>query len=78
LWADSAYPCKTWSVCPFKKAVRRDLTPDQRSYNYHVLKVRINTIPVEIKISNISFEGSHPFRTYNQTSEGYFSIPKRT
>ncbi|KDR70601.1 hypothetical protein GALMADRAFT_47600, partial [Galerina marginata CBS 339.88] len=43
MWADSAYLCESWCVCPFKKPIGRDLTADQRSYNYHVLKVRIRS-----------------------------------
>jgi hypothetical protein len=79
LWADSAYPCERWSVCPFKKAIGRDLTPDQRSYNYHVSKVSpLHIIAVRIEYSNTFSQGSHTFRTHNRTSEGHFSIPKRT
>lgn len=44
LWADSAYPCKVWSVCLFKKPVGGTLTPNQRTYNYHVSKVQITKI----------------------------------
>lgn len=39
MWADSAYPAETWCVSPFKKPVGDELTPDQRTYNYHVSKV---------------------------------------
>ena len=39
MWADSAYAPETWSVTPFKKPINRQLTADQRTYNYWVLKV---------------------------------------
>ena len=42
MWADSAYPPETWSVGPFKKPVNGQLTADQRTFNYWVLKVRHN------------------------------------
>jgi hypothetical protein len=39
MWADSAYMPETWSVALFKKPVNRQLTADQRTYNYWVSKV---------------------------------------
>ena len=39
MWADSAYTPETWSVALFKKPVNRQLTADQRTYNYWVSKV---------------------------------------
>jgi hypothetical protein len=39
MWADSAYPSETWSVPPFKKPAHRELNPDQRTFNYYLLKV---------------------------------------
>jgi hypothetical protein len=41
MWADSAYPSETWSVSPFKKPARRELSPDQKTFNYHLSKIRI-------------------------------------
>jgi hypothetical protein len=41
MWADSAYPCETWSVSPFKKPARGSLNADQRTFNYHISKVCI-------------------------------------
>src|SRR6266403_1815489 len=41
MWADSAYPSEMWCVAPYKKPIRARLTPDQRTYNYHVSKVRL-------------------------------------
>jgi hypothetical protein len=38
MWADSAYPPEMWSVAPFKKPINRQLTTDQRTYNYWVSK----------------------------------------
>ena len=38
-WADSAYPSETWSVSPLKKPTRRELSPDQKTFNYHLSKV---------------------------------------
>ena len=31
MWADSAYPSETWSVSPFKKPAKRELSPDQKT-----------------------------------------------
>jgi len=42
IWADSAYPSEIWSVSPFKKPVRSELSRDQRTFNYHLSKVRVN------------------------------------
>ena len=39
IWADSAYPPETWCVAPFRKPAGGKLSPDQRTYNYHVSKV---------------------------------------
>ena len=39
MWADSAYPSETWSVSPFKKPAKRELSPDQKTFNYHLSKV---------------------------------------
>ena len=41
MWADSAYPSETWSVSPFKKPAKRELSPDQKTFNYHLSKIRI-------------------------------------
>lgn len=41
MFADSAYPIETWSVAPFKKPRHRALTPDERTFNYWVSRVRI-------------------------------------
>lgn len=40
MWADSAYPSETWSVSPFKRSVRGELNPDQRTFNYYLSKVQ--------------------------------------
>jgi hypothetical protein len=42
LWADSAYPCELWSVSPFKKPACGKLSHDERTFNYHLLKVRLS------------------------------------
>lgn len=39
IWADSAYPAEPWCVAPFRKPVGSELSPDQRTYNYHVSRV---------------------------------------
>jgi len=39
MWADSAYPSETWSVSPFKKPARGELSPDQKTFNYYLSKV---------------------------------------
>ncbi len=39
IWSDSAYPAETWCVAPFRKPAGGELSPDQRTYNYHVSKV---------------------------------------
>ena len=39
MWVDPAYTPETWSVAPFKKPINRQLTADQRMYNYWVSKV---------------------------------------
>jgi hypothetical protein len=39
MWEDSAYPVETWCVPPFKKPIGGELDADQRTYNYHLLKV---------------------------------------
>ena len=41
MWADSAYPSKTWSVSPFKKPAKRELSPNQKTFNYHLSKVHL-------------------------------------
>lgn len=60
IWADSAYPVETWCVPPFKKPAHGELTPDQRTFNYHLSKVisilfdsktsKTNYSPVKIRI----------------------------
>ena len=42
MWADSAYPSETWSVSPFKKPAKQELSPDQKTFNYHLLKICIH------------------------------------
>jgi hypothetical protein len=42
MWADSAYPSETWSVSPFKKPAKHELSPDQKTFNYHLSKIRIH------------------------------------
>jgi DDE superfamily endonuclease len=42
IWADSAYPSELWSVSPFKKAARGELSRDQRTFNYKLSKVRLS------------------------------------
>jgi hypothetical protein len=44
IWADSAYPAETWCVAPFRKPVGGELSPDQRTYNYHVSKVSCRSV----------------------------------
>jgi hypothetical protein len=41
MWADSAYPSETWSVSPFKKLAKHELSPDQKTFNYHLSKVNL-------------------------------------
>lgn len=43
IWADSAYPCNTWCVPPFKKLPGRQLTPQQKKFNYHLARVRVRS-----------------------------------
>jgi len=44
IWADSAYPAKIWCIAPFRKPVGGKLSPDQRTYNYHVSRVSPHAI----------------------------------
>ena len=39
IWADSAYPCKTWCAVPFKKPHGGSLTCRQNTYNRYLSKV---------------------------------------
>ena len=39
IWSDSAYPAETWCVAPFRKPAGGELSPDQRTYNFHVSRV---------------------------------------
>ena len=41
MWADPAYPSETWSVLPFKKPAKCELSPDQKTFNYHLSKICI-------------------------------------
>jgi hypothetical protein len=41
LWADSAYPSEMWSVSPFKRPARGELSHDQKTFNYHLSKVHL-------------------------------------
>jgi len=40
IWADLVYPAETWCVAPFRKPIGGELSADQRTYNYHVSRVR--------------------------------------
>jgi hypothetical protein len=51
MWADSTYAPEVWSVAPFKKPVNRQLTVDQRTYNYWVSKVSY-TLHLTLDISH--------------------------
>src|SRR5712691_1948612 len=44
IWSDSAYPAETWCVAPFQKPAGGELSPDQRTYNYHVSRVSPHSI----------------------------------
>ena len=39
IWADSAYPTKTWCVIPFKGMRTMPLSQPQKIYNHYLLKV---------------------------------------
>ncbi|KAG2055851.1 hypothetical protein BDR06DRAFT_1044727 [Suillus hirtellus] len=39
VWADSAYPLEPWCIPPFKKPLNRQLTKDQKTFNYHLSKI---------------------------------------
>jgi len=39
IWADLAYPAEMWYVAPFRKPKGGKLSANQRTYNYHILKV---------------------------------------
>ena len=41
MWANSAYPSEAWSVSPFKKLTGRELSPDQKMFNYYLSRVRL-------------------------------------
>ncbi|KAH7919059.1 hypothetical protein BV22DRAFT_968194, partial [Leucogyrophana mollusca] len=43
VWADSAYGSQTWCVVPFKRPSQGDLTADQKTFNYHLSKVRVRS-----------------------------------
>jgi hypothetical protein len=39
IWADSAYPTKTWCVVPFKAIRNMPLLRPQKLYNHYISKV---------------------------------------
>ncbi|KAG2053459.1 hypothetical protein BDR06DRAFT_885881 [Suillus hirtellus] len=39
VWVDSAYPLEPWCIAPFKKPHNRQLTKNQKTFNYHLSKV---------------------------------------
>ncbi|KAG2740099.1 hypothetical protein P692DRAFT_201695508, partial [Suillus brevipes Sb2] len=41
VWADSAYPLEPWCIPPFKKPHNGRLTRNQRTFNYHLSKIRV-------------------------------------
>lgn len=43
IWADSAYPCHTWCVPPFKKPPNQQLTSRQKKFNYYLAMVRVRS-----------------------------------
>lgn len=43
VWADSAYPATRWCVPPFKKPSGGELTRSQKSFNYHLSRIRIRS-----------------------------------
>ncbi|KAG2054943.1 hypothetical protein BDR06DRAFT_852480, partial [Suillus hirtellus] len=43
IWADSAYGFRPWCVMPFKQPSAGGLTCDQKTFNYHLSKVRIHS-----------------------------------
>jgi hypothetical protein len=55
IWADSAYPAEKWCVSPFKKPIGGELTPDQRTYNYHVSRVRQPFLSSKLVLIRIRF-----------------------
>jgi hypothetical protein len=58
LWADSAYAVDSWCIAPFKRPARGELTPDQRTFNYYLSKVRLsfNNSDVDLNFSTDRFE----------------------
>ena len=76
MWVDSAYPSEVWSVSPFKKPARGELTRDQRTFNYHLSKVNVNTVS---RVSTVTHSTNsidlHPCRTRNWPSERQVSVP---
>ena len=43
MWADSAYPTRTWCVSPFKKKCHSLLSRTQKHFNYHLSTLRVRT-----------------------------------
>ena len=58
MWADSAYPSETWSVSPFKKPTRRELSPNQRTFNYYLSKVCLFQLSTNIILSCVYFRSA--------------------
>jgi DDE superfamily endonuclease len=59
MWADSAYPSETWSVSPFKKPNGRELSQDQKTFNYYLSKVRLFHYYSVISFSHVCILDSH-------------------
>ena len=43
MWADSAYPIRTWCVPPFRKPRNGELSRTQKKFNYHLSSVRVRS-----------------------------------
>ncbi|KAG2065256.1 hypothetical protein BDR04DRAFT_1033251 [Suillus decipiens] len=43
IWADSAYGARPWCVVPFKRPAAGGLTGNQKTFNYHLSKVRVRS-----------------------------------
>jgi hypothetical protein len=85
IWADSAYPSETWCVSPYKKPIGGELTPDQRTYNYHVSRVCMTSFLVYSTHTNtlrFEFVLNMPSASSKAASKRYancaFKFPRRS
>jgi hypothetical protein len=72
IWVDSAYGSRPWCVVPFKQPSAGGLTRDQKTFNYHLSKVRQTFLTHK---STLTFSGPHSLRTWLWFIEGTLPVP---